>query len=594
MPRRTVVSEPQTAPPTRTRKHRSVKQSQGELKNGEVVLDNACNKWKLGKTIGIGGFGEICEAVEYKKKNGPEYVAKIEKHTSGPLFVEINCYLRLGKIDMINKWRADHHLPFLGMPHFVASGSHHSKDQKYRFLILPKYHKDLEAILKEKHTFNYKTVLVIASRIIDTLEYIHSQGYVHCDIKASNIMLAKPSSSSSSKPCGKYNKKGGRKRRGVVRHGKSSPRRCLRKLRSAVVQNGRTKRNLRPLAQKCYYIREDSFEDDQDEEEEQEEEEEKEESVFDGDPVYLLDYGLAKKYILTNGEHRELSSDQRRAHAGTVLFCSRDAHKGMASRRSDLESLAYNMIYWLTGSLPWIDDLKEPELVEKMKNRSFADLRAFLAVCFMDCPRFMVDMLTYIKQLQFMDKPNYDFVRALFKTALKEYGYKDNAKLDFDNLEGGVHPNESRGHETRPHCLLNSPLTPLSPNVIFKRPKLRNKIKDKVDVSMMNWSKILVMDPETIIKQAPKRCSDEDKGGFALTREELERLNPTRQMREVFNRAVRREGGTPPYGVKEDFVIKRPRRKRAESPPHKNPRTEEHPLKKIKTYTLKRTYSLRG
>lgn len=84
--------------------------------------------------------------------------------------------------------------------------------------------------------------------------------------------------------------------------------------------------------------------------------------------VYLLDYGLASKYILSNGEHREFCTDERRAHAGTTLFCSRDAHKGMVSRRSDLESLAYNMIYWLTGSLPWIDDLAEPEEVEKKKS----------------------------------------------------------------------------------------------------------------------------------------------------------------------------------------------------------------------------------
>lgn len=71
--------------------------------------------------------------------------------------------------------------------------------------------------------------------------------------------------------------------------------------------------------------------------------------TFDGDQIYLLDYGLATKYILTNGEHREFAVDHRRAHAGTIQFCSRDAHKGVASRRSDLESLAYNMIYWLTG-----------------------------------------------------------------------------------------------------------------------------------------------------------------------------------------------------------------------------------------------------
>lgn len=76
----------------------------GELKQGERIADNTGKKWKLGKAIGIGGFGEIYDVVENvssrELKTSSSYVAKIEKHTNGPLFVEINCYLRLGKLEM--------------------------------------------------------------------------------------------------------------------------------------------------------------------------------------------------------------------------------------------------------------------------------------------------------------------------------------------------------------------------------------------------------------------------------------------------------------------------------------------------------------
>lgn len=180
--------------------------------------------------------------------------------------------------------------------------------------------------MSTKIIFNLKTVLVIASRIIDTLEYIHSHGYVHSDIKAPNIMLSQGNSRTQPKRQCSYAKKLDR-----------SPLRIHKKWKHH-------RFNLRPITKTKYYddSRYLSVHD-------SERETKDVVNTFEGDQIYLLDYGLATKYILTNGEHREFAVDHRRAHAGTIQFCSRDAHKGVASRRSDLESLAYNMIYWLTG-----------------------------------------------------------------------------------------------------------------------------------------------------------------------------------------------------------------------------------------------------
>lgn len=72
-------------------------------KQNEILTDIHGAKWKLGKTVGIGGFGEIYLAsnntVRKDVESDTPFVAKIEPHSNGPLFVEINCYLRVAKPD---------------------------------------------------------------------------------------------------------------------------------------------------------------------------------------------------------------------------------------------------------------------------------------------------------------------------------------------------------------------------------------------------------------------------------------------------------------------------------------------------------------
>lgn len=70
-----------------------------------------------------------------------------------------------------------------------------------------------------------------------------------------------------------------------------------------------------------------------------------------GDQFYLVDYGLARK-VADQPVYKEAP---KKAHDGTLVFTSLDAHRGCApSYRGDVEILGYNIIYWLTGSLPWM------------------------------------------------------------------------------------------------------------------------------------------------------------------------------------------------------------------------------------------------
>ena len=56
------------------------------------------------------------------------------------------------------------------------------------------------------------------------------------------------------------------------------------------------------------------------------------------------------------------------------------------SRRSDLEGLAYNMIHWLCGFLPWESELSDPEKVAQEKESYMNNIPLFLKKCFGDDP----------------------------------------------------------------------------------------------------------------------------------------------------------------------------------------------------------------
>lgn len=60
----------------------------------------------------------------------------------------------------------------------------------YRFLIFPSMGQSLRSVMEEEdELLSEKAVLQLACRIIDALQYIHSNEYVHADINAENIYI---------------------------------------------------------------------------------------------------------------------------------------------------------------------------------------------------------------------------------------------------------------------------------------------------------------------------------------------------------------------------------------------------------------------
>jgi len=71
--------------------------------------------------------------------------------------------------------------------------------------------------------------------------------------------------------------------------------------------------------------------------------------------IFLVDFGLSNQYLTDSGDHIEDTPDSRYASVvGTAIFASINAHMGIEiTRRDDVESLVYTLIYLLVGTLPW-------------------------------------------------------------------------------------------------------------------------------------------------------------------------------------------------------------------------------------------------
>lgn len=127
--------------------------------------------------------------------------------------------------------------------------------------------------------------------------------------------------------------------------------------------------------------------------------------------LFLVDLGLATKWKDTaTGQH--VDYDQRPdVFRGTVRYASVHAHLGRtASRRDDLESLAYTLIFLLRGRLPWQGYQGDNKgfLVCKKKMATSPEMLC----CF--CPQPFKQFLEFVVNLKFDEEPNYSKLISLF------------------------------------------------------------------------------------------------------------------------------------------------------------------------------------
>lgn len=127
--------------------------------------------------------------------------------------------------------------------------------------------------------------------------------------------------------------------------------------------------------------------------------------------LFLVDLGLATKWKdSTTGQHVEY--DQRPdVFRGTVRYASVHAHLGRTgSRRDDLESLAYTLIFLLRGRLPWQGYQGDNKGFLVCKKKMATSPEALC--CF--CPQPFRQFVEYVVNLKFDEEPNYAKCISLF------------------------------------------------------------------------------------------------------------------------------------------------------------------------------------
>ena len=142
--------------------------------------------------------------------------------------------------------------------------------------------------------------------------------------------------------------------------------------------------------------------------------------------LHILDFGLSKKFF-KNRKHIEIKTNK--SLVGTARYTSINIHNGIEpSRRDDLESICYMLIYFLKGSLPW-QGLKKQKNVDHIDLIGEVKLSTSVKILCKDIPNCFMDFLEHIRNLSFEERPDYKYLKNLLLDCSKDY--KVNLEYEF-------------------------------------------------------------------------------------------------------------------------------------------------------------------
>ncbi|TMW99965.1 hypothetical protein EJD97_001607 [Solanum chilense] len=288
------------------------------------------NKYRLGRKIGSGSFGEIYLGTNIQTNE--EVAIKLENvKTKHPqLLYESKLYriLQGGT----------------GIPNVRWYGV----EGDYNVLVMDLLGPSLEDLFNFcSRKLSLKTVLMLADQMINRIEFVHSKSFLHRDIKPDNFLM------------------------GLGRR---------------------------------------------------------------ANQVYIIDFGLAKKYRDTS-THQHIPYRENKNLTGTARYASMNTHLGIEqSRRDDLESLGYVLMYFLRGSLPW-QRLKAGTKKQKYDKISEKKVSTSIEALCRGYPTEFASYFHFCRSLRFEDKPDYAYLKRIFRDLFIREGFQFDYVFDWTILK---------------------------------------------------------------------------------------------------------------------------------------------------------------
>ncbi|TKY72817.1 Casein kinase I isoform delta [Spatholobus suberectus] len=150
--------------------------------------------------------------------------------------------------------------------------------------------------------------------------------------------------------------------------------------------------------------------------------------------VYCIDFGLAKKYR-DSSTHQHIPYRENKNLTGTARYASMNTHLGIEqSRRDDLESLGYVLMYFLRGSLPW-QGLKAGTKKQKYERISEKKVSTPIEALCRGYPTEFASYFHYCRSLRFDDRPDYAYLKRIFRDLFIREGFQFDYVFDWTILK---------------------------------------------------------------------------------------------------------------------------------------------------------------
>ncbi|XP_061347715.1 casein kinase 1-like protein 1 isoform X1 [Gastrolobium bilobum] len=288
------------------------------------------NKFRLGRKIGSGSFGEIYLGTNIQTNEDVAIKLENVKTKHPQLLYESKLYRILqGGTGIPNvRW-------------FGVEGD-------YNVLVMDLLGPSLEDLFNFcNRKLSLKTVLMLADQMINRVEFVHSKSFLHRDIKPDNFLM------------------------GLGRR---------------------------------------------------------------ANQVYCIDFGLAKKYR-DSSTHQHIPYRENKNLTGTARYASMNTHLGIEqSRRDDLESLGYVLMYFLRGSLPW-QGLKAGTKKQKYEKISEKKVSTSIEALCRGYPTEFASYFHYCRSLRFDDRPDYAYLKRIFRDLFIREGFQFDYVFDWTILK---------------------------------------------------------------------------------------------------------------------------------------------------------------